>query len=30
LLRLPSDKTREEFDSLAGEAAERFMRAYAP
>ncbi len=30
LLRLPSDKTQAEFDSLAGEAAERFMRAYAP
>jgi AcrR family transcriptional regulator len=30
LLRLPSDKSREEFDSLAGEAAERFLRAYAP
>jgi AcrR family transcriptional regulator len=30
LLRLPSDKSQEEFDSLAGEAAERFLRAYAP
>jgi TetR/AcrR family transcriptional repressor of mexJK operon len=30
LLRLPSDKTQAEFDSLAGEAAERFLRAYAP
>lgn len=30
LLRLPSDKTQEEFDSLAREAAERFLRAYAP
>jgi hypothetical protein len=30
LLRLPSDKTQAEFDDLAREAAERFMRAYAP
>lgn len=30
LLRLPSDKTKAEFDALAGEAAERFLRAYAP
>jgi TetR/AcrR family transcriptional repressor of mexJK operon len=30
LLRLPSDKSQEEFDSLASEAAERFLRAYAP
>jgi AcrR family transcriptional regulator len=30
LLRLPSDKTPAEFDGLAREAAERFMRAYAP
>jgi AcrR family transcriptional regulator len=30
LLRLPSDKTQAEFDNLAREAAERFMRAYAP
>lgn len=30
LLRLPSDKTQEEFGRLAREAAERFMRAYAP
>ncbi len=30
LLRLPADKTQEEFDSLAREAAERFLRAYAP
>lgn len=30
LLRLPSDKSQEEFDSLAAEAAERFLRAYAP
>jgi len=30
LLRLPSDKTLEEFDSHAREAAERFLRAYAP
>jgi TetR/AcrR family transcriptional repressor of mexJK operon len=30
LLRLPSDKSQEEFDSLAREAAERFLRAYAP
>ena len=29
LLRLPSDKTPEEYRSLAREAAERFMRAYA-
>lgn len=30
LLRLPSDKTQEQFGRLAREAAERFMRAYAP
>lgn len=30
LLRLPSDKTPEEYDRLAKEAAVRFMRAYAP
>jgi TetR/AcrR family transcriptional repressor of mexJK operon len=30
LLRLPSDKTQEEYGRLAREAAERFMRAYAP
>ena len=30
LLRLPSDKSQAEFDNLAREAAERFMRAYAP
>jgi AcrR family transcriptional regulator len=30
LLRLPSDKTQEQFSRLAREAAERFMRAYAP
>lgn len=30
LLRLPSDKTAAEFDTLAREAAQRFMRAYAP
>ena len=30
LLRLPSDKTAEEFGRFAREAAERFMRAYAP
>ena len=30
LLRLPSDKTLEQFGRLAREAAERFMRAYAP
>ncbi len=30
LLRLPSDKTPEQFGRLAREAAERFMRAYAP
>lgn len=30
LLRLPSDKTPEEYRRLAREAAERFMRAYAP
>jgi AcrR family transcriptional regulator len=29
LLRLPSDKTPEEYRRLAREAAERFMRAYA-
>ncbi|MEW6390918.1 MAG: TetR/AcrR family transcriptional regulator [Pseudomonadota bacterium] len=29
LLRLPSDKTPEEFGRFAREAAERFMRAYA-
>ncbi len=29
LLRLPSDKTPEEYRKLAREAAERFMRAYA-
>lgn len=30
MLRLPSDKTPEEYLRLAREAAERFMRAYAP
>lgn len=30
LLRLPSDKTPEQFGRLAQEAAVRFMRAYAP
>ena len=30
LLRLPSDKTPDEYRRLAREAAERFMRAYAP
>jgi AcrR family transcriptional regulator len=30
LLRLPSDKSQEQFGRLAREAAERFMRAYAP
>jgi TetR/AcrR family transcriptional regulator, mexJK operon transcriptional repressor len=30
LLRLPSDKTQEQYGRLAKEAAERFMRAYAP
>ena len=30
LLRLPSDKTAEQYGRLAREAAERFMRAYAP
>ncbi|PHY19208.1 TetR/AcrR family transcriptional regulator [Caulobacter sp. BP25] len=30
LLRLPSDKTPEQLDRFAREAAERFMRAYAP
>lgn len=30
LLRLPSDKTPEQYGRLAREAAERFMRAYAP
>jgi AcrR family transcriptional regulator len=30
LLRLPSDKTAAEFDGVAREAAQRFMRAYAP
>ncbi len=30
LLRLPSDKTVEEYGRLAREAAVRFMRAYAP
>ncbi len=30
LLRLPSEKTLEEYGRLAKEAAERFMRAYAP
>jgi AcrR family transcriptional regulator len=30
LLRLPSDKTQEQYGRLAREAAERFMRAYAP
>lgn len=30
LLRLPSDKSHEQFGRLAREAAERFMRAYAP
>jgi len=29
-LRLPSDKSPEEYRALAREAAERFMRAYAP
>lgn len=30
LLRLPSEKTAEQYGRLAREAAERFMRAYAP
>lgn len=30
LLRLPSDKTQAQFDDHAREAAERFLRAYAP
>ncbi|AAK25678.1 TetR/AcrR family transcriptional regulator [Caulobacter vibrioides] len=30
LLRLPSEKSQEQFGRLAREAAERFMRAYAP
>jgi AcrR family transcriptional regulator len=30
LLRLPSEKTPEQYGRLAREAAERFMRAYAP
>lgn len=30
LLSLPLDKSEAELDSLAGEAAKRFMRAYAP
>jgi TetR/AcrR family transcriptional regulator, mexJK operon transcriptional repressor len=30
LLRLPSDKTADEYGRLAREAAVRFMRAYAP
>jgi AcrR family transcriptional regulator len=30
LLRLPSDKTAADFNNLAAEAAERFLRAYAP
>ena len=30
LLRLPSEKTPEEYRRLAREAAERFMKAYAP
>jgi len=30
MLRLPSEKTPEQYGRLAREAAERFMRAYAP
>ena len=30
LLRLPSEKTQEEYGRLAKEAAARFMKAYAP
>ena len=30
LLALPSEKSPEQFDALAAEAASRFMRAYAP